>query len=924
MSEATDPLSNPNSAPTFMRHITDGALAALSPTQTGFIISMRTIDPSLSGENLRNHVAEMFPPAHLFCKEIADMASVWMELRAFLDARGAPLQQHSSRRVILTLAHGLYQESEDRNAAIDIANDIVSAGRRRRQDISQGTTSQRQSSEQSQAQQANSSEERVAHNVAMRLRDNDKKFSGDIGECWMEFVDEYQQIARDYKLTATQKLQYLHNILSKDASRFYLDRVAHYATTFQQAVEMIDQEYNSIVRQTRVKNYLNNLRVSDFEANGDEISVALMKVYKAILKLSRQVPVSHRGDAHRIEFLRRSVVGYNWSHEPLSRVATHNLSFQQVYGELEAALQLDKEARIALLRDKASNANKQRNDDIISTNFAGQGRYSRGNKSRGETTSTFNPLSIAGCFNCGDPGHIMKNCPRPLNVAKAAASKIEYLNKKKSANAIHLVLASLCQQLDGPSLNEVEHDDAEIFMSILTLPPPPVSAETGDTHDDSRSAEDEITLLVSDINFNEGTHERFEGACVDSGAQRTLIGKRQADLYASFAGTTIRPTKSKKLFRLGSCLHPACGIISIRLPITKHHFAEIIVEVIEIDIPFLLGLDLLTRFKIVIDFDDKVMRSKIDGTSLPITRKMGHAYIDWTPSILYTEQELRRIHRHFHHPLPDRLTSLIKRAHPNTKMSKVYSDLEKIKSTCDVCQREADAPHRFRVTMPSGECIFNKVVSLDLMKLDNETVLHAVDRDTRFSAACFLTAESTSIVWEAFLTIWVAPYVGFPDTLALDQGPQFTSNEWVNLARASGITIKPSGVESHNALGAGERYHSYLRRIYNKVRASIPSLSKKVSLALAVKASNDTAGPSGLVPSLLVFGVMPRLPIRPAALPSHVDRMRAAVLARKEMIDIVAKQRLETAANRRVPNAADSTFCINDEVLMYREKPIGK
>lgn len=107
---------------------------------------------------------------------------------------------------------------------------------------------------------------------------------------------------------------------------------------------MIDQEYNSPVRQTRMKNFYDSIRVSEFVNQGVEISLALAKVYKLILQLSRQVPVSHRGDAHRIDFFCRSVIGFGWSHEPLSRIATNNLSFQKVYGELEAALQLHKEA----------------------------------------------------------------------------------------------------------------------------------------------------------------------------------------------------------------------------------------------------------------------------------------------------------------------------------------------------------------------------------------------------------------------------------------------------------------------------------------------------------------------------------------------------------------------------------------------------
>lgn len=89
------------------------------------------------------------------------------------------------------------------------------------------------------------------------------------------------------------------------------------------------------------------------------------------------------------------------------------------------------------------------------------------------------------------------------------------------------------------------------------------------------------------------------------------------------------------------------------------------------------------------------------------------------------------------------------------------------------------------------------------------------------------------------------PYVGYPDTLALDQELQFRSFEWLNLASAAGISIQPSGVESHNAIGVGQRYHAYLRRIYSKVRSSEPLLPLKISLALSIKASNDSAGPSG-------------------------------------------------------------------------------
>lgn len=68
----------------------------------------------------------------------------------------------------------------------------------------------------------------------MRLKEYSKKFSGAIDECLQEFVDEYRQLIKEYDLSPTQRLQFLHNLLRGDAKRFYLDVVGNYATAFQQ------------------------------------------------------------------------------------------------------------------------------------------------------------------------------------------------------------------------------------------------------------------------------------------------------------------------------------------------------------------------------------------------------------------------------------------------------------------------------------------------------------------------------------------------------------------------------------------------------------------------------------------------------------------------------------------------------------------
>lgn len=50
-------------------------------------------------------------------------------------------------------------------------------------------------------------------------------------------MDFYQQIDQDYKLTMEQNLQYLHNVLSEDALRVYLDALKPYETTFNKSLE---------------------------------------------------------------------------------------------------------------------------------------------------------------------------------------------------------------------------------------------------------------------------------------------------------------------------------------------------------------------------------------------------------------------------------------------------------------------------------------------------------------------------------------------------------------------------------------------------------------------------------------------------------------------------------------------------------------
>lgn len=77
------------------------------------------------------------------------------------------------------------------------------------------------------------------------------------------------------------------------------------------------------------------------------------------------------------------------------------------------------------------------------------------------------------------------------------------------------------------------------------------------------------------------------------------------------------------------------------------------------------------------------------------------------------------------------------------------------------------------------------------MYLDNAAVLHVVDKDKNFSATFFLSKETADENWNSFMRIWVCLYIGFPDIMAIDQGPQFKSNGWGSLLNLAGIKLHP-------------------------------------------------------------------------------------------------------------------------------------
>lgn len=417
----------------------------------------------------------------------------------------------------------------------------------------------------------------------------------------------------------------------------------------------------------------------------------------------------------------------------------------------------------------------------------------------------------------------------------------------------------------------------------------------------------------------------FLGACMDTGATKTVIGLPQAKAYARLLGVNYAPEPTaRKRFLFGGVAHPSLGTIRVNVPIAAEFYASLDVDIVDLDVPFLFGLDTLDELALYVNNVEDRLKCDRRGIRTPLTRKNKHIFLEWDEKAHYTTTELGRLHRHFAHPPADRLAAILRRAgDPNVEQG-TRAQLTELTKQCDICQRLARQPGRFRVTLPPDDVVFNRTVLLDVMYLDRRPLLHIIDKDTLFSAACFLNGETVEAVWQAYLDSWVCRYIGHAEAMHIDAAPQFRSAAWQALAQSAGTRLINSGVESHNALGSGERYHEYLRNIYRRVRSEHGGLSQESALILACHAMNSTAGTNGLIPTLLVFGVIPRMPVAPLRLPVQRDRVQAMVTARAEMLANIARTRLRTALAAPVPAAADRDVHPGMEVLVYREPPANE
>lgn len=169
-----------------------------------------------------------------------------------------------------------------------------------------------------------------------------------------------------------------------------------------------------------------------------------------------------------------------------------------------------------------------------------------------------------------------------------------------------------------------------------------------------------------------------------------------------------------------------------------------------------------------------------------------------------------------------------------------------------------------------------------------------MDSATSFNAARFLKDMSAKSAWDTLRECWIDTYQGPPEYVVHDAGKNFSSNEFRQQAKSMAITVKEVPVKAHNSVDLVKRYHAPLRRAYQIICDEFhqEKTTKEAILQMAVKAVNDSAGPNGIIPTLLVFGAYPRMTEDDPPSPSVAMRVKAIQKAMKEIQRLRAERQI--------------------------------
>lgn len=805
-------------------------------------------------------------------------------------------------------------------------------------------------------------------------------FSGEWDDDLDNCLNIFETLARMCKVIKPEMFQSMPIMLSGDALSYFSNKL-DMCSTYDEGKKLLREWYNSDEKRARIITIWQRMTLSEELAKApDSTETCVFRKFVArLVSLQKQLNSNYQGD----EFLRDRIL--QATDIPSIQTTLRDRipeTSQQAVNRIENQLS-DKPrsagSSMALLIDD----NGEHIDEAmysLGKTYGGEARRpvrhpwrgQRGNRGRtsqyrragdrGPHQRRLSPhwmQGIKGCFVCGEPHRANSKHPREQVTAAINRHKAQHPNALLTIEDLAAVVEMTVdaeEDVDPDDVQwaeddeqgpDVDEDDVEAFLIEDDF--------TGTSDLDHMSRDDmaELETRLANSAFIHGRSQQgdmaealltmhdqlgdkkglaFDGLRLDTGANRaSVMCGNQYEAYTKEFGlrNAMRPAPDRTIRGIGG-RRKAAGMEMIQIPFSDLGLViDVDFVIINEEVPSLLSMK---------DMYTNGLDLSIQGRYVSLANRRHKLAFEnfflihrWStrdmPYALYTETDLRRIHRGFGHPSVKSTEKLLRRASIGQLPKSVITAMEKVNNSCKVCNKHASKPRRFKLTLGTEEIRFNNRVYVDTMFINSRPVIHLVDEGTHFAATCFLRSQSATDTWKAILRLWVHTYLGPPDFLAVDQGSAYVSREMKMAMDASGIRVEEAPVENPGTMGIVERYHAPLRSAYTKIRDTLDkSTTDAECLQMAVYATNFTIGPEGLCPMLLVFGALPR-PIRMTPCPTQLQRSAAIEEARRAVEKEQAKRRIAFAIRHPSnPKAKEMSSRLRDlpsrsPVLVWRTKP---
>ena len=438
-------------------------------------------------------------------------------------------------------------------------------------------------------------------------------------------------------------------------------------------------------------------------------------------------------------------------------------------------------------------------------------------------------------------------------------------------------------------------------------------------------------------------YEALARAIIDCGCTKTVAGKAWVEEFLTMLSQEERERveksakKSTTMYRFGDGKETK-SMKELTIPMFVCGKKILMtVEVVDSNIPLLLGRPTMTKLGMILDtvnhsvrIDDKTFKLGISSSGHYILPVSEFTY-EKTEFVLNMEnlssyskavkkEKAKKLHRQFAHASKERLFRLLKDG--GCQDSEFFKILEKCCKNCKFCQKYRHAKPRPIVGFPKGDR-FNQVVSMDLKEIGKGSwILHLVDNATRYTAATLINSKKKEVIVKKIFQIWLS-YFGSPEKFHSDCGGEFENEVFKEMAEAFGVKISTTPGESPFSNGIVERGNTMLYETMMKTKEDC-KCSIETALAWAVCAKNCLQNVNGYSPNQLVLGRNVNLPsvahdkLPALEHPTHSDMVRENLntmhKARENFIKSEASEKIKRALKHNVRTYSEVSFSPGEEV----------